>query len=139
MKQTKSSTRVEPSVGVVDVRERFVQFALIAEVLRVLEIGPGHGHEILGDLTEVRAFRRRDDHLPEGSFRECDIPLHEDLEFHCGDIEAGPKTLSPLHRPECVLHLPRPSRSPPPVTAPRAAPPPSTAPATPPPPSRPHP
>src|SRR2546428_4130035 len=60
-------------MGVIHVRQGLLEFASLAEVFRILEVGAGHSEEVLRHLPEVGARRRRQLALRECPLREADI------------------------------------------------------------------
>src|SRR5213076_3438527 len=110
--EAESRPGIEPTVGVVDVREGLVQLPRVPEVLRVRAIRPGHRPEVVRALPEVRPFRHRNLGFPEGAFCQGNVPVDEGAEIHCFGISARKtKTLSTRDSLATRMLLPRSSRA----------------------------
>src|SRR3990172_3641163 len=81
MEEADAGARVEPAVGVVDVREGFLELPLLAEVLRVLAVRAGHGEEVLRDLPEVGLGGWGDLDLRKGPVGEGDVLVDKGSEI----------------------------------------------------------
>src|SRR3990170_1100598 len=89
VEESDACTGVEPAMGVVGVREGLLEFALTAEVLRIVVVRASHCEKILGDLSEVGLLRRGDGDLCEGALCQRDVFVDEGGKVHRTRISAA--------------------------------------------------